>query len=1093
MQELTLIMSQTGTGKLPGLDQLPPASHRRDSEAKIQLSATLLSSLQNSDTLSKAKKRKKKRTTSADTLLTPSLTAAISSEQWMEELQVMGTVFGEDMTVSNTADGFPCAVRIRLKAKEGGSCEVVVEAKWRPGYPQQPLDLSLHDSVNISSKDQQSLLHQITSLSVSSALTQSECLFPICASLLESLSLLNDQLLASKATKPIPGEVDLSSKVREDVESRHTRNEARATRPSDDDKALEEKLRDYHPDLQFTNTQSRFSDEYYNTTRIGKSKDTSVYQAIDRIEEKEYAIKRIKLTHKSGAEYRKLTKEVVQLSELYHEHIVRYYYAWTEEETEAESGSDQSSDEEETLSFMYSPVLAPRDSEGSESSSEPDTLPTYLFIKMEFCDGETLRNILDKDQLPAPMERWRLLREILDASAYMHSKGIIHKNLKPANIYLDTNSRVKIGGFGLARHHSRPDSGAESEGCYLSPETVYSEKSDLYAVGVMCYELWRQFESPGQRTEELNRLKRGELSDDFVRNAPKEVVEVVKLLTKSDPNERPNAKTILYSEYLPHKFESRLIDDFIQTILNPKTTERKWLLSALFEQQTNPAEVDFSFSISKLAAVNTETSQEDSRRKVKMESIVQSAIVNRFKAVCEKVGAIHMLAPLVSPYLDYVKVEDGKELIRVKTEIVSQTATVTYLDSTGVMVALPSRSMLPWARMIARNNPGGVIKRYSVSPIFRPRERQEPYQNLEAAFDICCEERIPQSSQPQMEAEVIKVALDCLTSIYSLPQSFEIRVSSSRLLSHLMTLMQLSKSVKTSIYRIIGEKGHKAWVNTKLQLEKAGITGNVLEKLSVFFRQQGSISDLQTYFQSLSQSKVQIEPFLSELRHLQGVIAACSDFDIPSEQVSVDLSVVSEGLLCHSGVVFEVLGSNGRVAAYGGRYDNLIQLHTSQERPTTMSGVGMRIQVNQLVNSLLRSGDTHCLTGPTVCITSHFPPSPSETHLSRLTSRMEVCALLWKDKIPAIYYYTEVSAEQAVDFCLRYNVRFLVMVKYEARNESESEDEDIKKKDNYLPKILKSTSTSATFRDFFTRKVYETDLSPEDLCRALKDALRSTN
>ena len=45
---------------------------------------------------------------------------------------------------------------------------------------------------------------------------------------------------------------------------------------------------------------------------------------------------------------------------------------------------------------------------------------------------------------------WRLFREIVEGLAHIHQQGMIHRDLKPVNIFLDSNDHVKIGDFGLA-------------------------------------------------------------------------------------------------------------------------------------------------------------------------------------------------------------------------------------------------------------------------------------------------------------------------------------------------------------------------------------------------------------------------------------------------------------------------------------------------------------------------------------------------------------------------------------------------------------------------------------------------------------------
>ena len=75
----------------------------------------------------------------------------------------------------------------------------------------------------------------------------------------------------------------------------------------------------------------------------------------------------------------------------------------------------------------------------------------HLFIQMEYCKT-TLRAVIDDGDLwQRPAEIHLLLRQILEALAYIHSRGVIHRDMKPANIFLDGENNIKIGDFGLAR------------------------------------------------------------------------------------------------------------------------------------------------------------------------------------------------------------------------------------------------------------------------------------------------------------------------------------------------------------------------------------------------------------------------------------------------------------------------------------------------------------------------------------------------------------------------------------------------------------------------------------------------------------------
>ena len=69
---------------------------------------------------------------------------------------------------------------------------------------------------------------------------------------------------------------------------------------------------------------------------------------------------------------------------------------------------------------------------------------------MEYCEGETLREMIDKQSFTDEKFKFQLIRQILEALQYIHSKQMIHRDLKPSNIFLDKTNQVKLGDFGLA-------------------------------------------------------------------------------------------------------------------------------------------------------------------------------------------------------------------------------------------------------------------------------------------------------------------------------------------------------------------------------------------------------------------------------------------------------------------------------------------------------------------------------------------------------------------------------------------------------------------------------------------------------------------
>ena len=113
------------------------------------------------------------------------------------------------------------------------------------------------------------------------------------------------------------------------------------------------------------------------------------------------------------------------------------------------------------------------------------------------------RSLVAAGQFLAPAAKVSLLLPVLHALAYIHQRGVIHRDLKPGNI-LVSGSSVKVLDFGLAAISGQqaPSSGTLR---YMAPEVLRGEAAtvaaDLYAVGVLAYELlagWHPFAPTGQ-------------------------------------------------------------------------------------------------------------------------------------------------------------------------------------------------------------------------------------------------------------------------------------------------------------------------------------------------------------------------------------------------------------------------------------------------------------------------------------------------------------------------------------------------------------------------------------------------------------------
>jgi serine/threonine-protein kinase len=121
----------------------------------------------------------------------------------------------------------------------------------------------------------------------------------------------------------------------------------------------------------------------------------------------------------------------------------------------------------------------------------------HIFMVMEFLEGQDLRALIDRAGEIPLADRVRILAQIAEGLGYAHSRGVVHRDVKPANIMVTSSGQVKLLDFGLARMDAAktltrrgvilgtPD--------YMSPEQAMGKpvdrRSDVFSAGAVFYEL----------------------------------------------------------------------------------------------------------------------------------------------------------------------------------------------------------------------------------------------------------------------------------------------------------------------------------------------------------------------------------------------------------------------------------------------------------------------------------------------------------------------------------------------------------------------------------------------------------------------------
>ena len=316
---------------------------------------------------------------------------------------------------------------------------------------------------------------------------------------------------------------------------------------------------------------SRYQKDFVELGRIGKGAFGSVYRVKQRLDEREYAVKKVRLDKDlTSADNQRIMREVKSFSILSdHPKIVRYYGTWEETEMPEIDEQNATMDSQSEVTWDASSWLGDESEMTHANACEP---VNWLYIQMELC-STSLRQLLNGSGSSAwIVDRERIRRYLHDVSeglSYIHEKHYIHRDMKPDNIFIVNQHGTyvaKLGDFGLScqtkpdkhdagsgdvlapllrdgsgrgalaregSHESRTSellfSGSISEedmddaslaeltrACgtrmYFSPELehsgVYDQLVDVYALGIVIFEMMHIFKTGMERIKVIEQLKK---------------------------------------------------------------------------------------------------------------------------------------------------------------------------------------------------------------------------------------------------------------------------------------------------------------------------------------------------------------------------------------------------------------------------------------------------------------------------------------------------------------------------------------------------------------------------------------------------------
>ena len=271
---------------------------------------------------------------------------------------------------------------------------------------------------------------------------------------------------------------------------------------------------------------------------------------------------------------------------------------------------DMAMDSEFSEKFRYeAKTIAHLNHENIVKVYDIEELYRTIFIIMEYLEGVPLDSILEKmPRLPLS----KVLDIVLQVCAgleYAHGQGIVHQDIKPGNIFIQSNNRAKIVDFGLACPPGTIDCELPGTVFYMSPEQIeglpMDERTDIYSLGITAFEM-----ITGQRPfpeDDIMRLMDSDARKDvpdprtLVPDLPDELYDFIVCATQPDPAGRyKNISQALYdlkplAEKMGVKRET------------PLTEQRKMMSLFLFYEDQHELILkrlieDFSLEIKKAGA-----------------------------------------------------------------------------------------------------------------------------------------------------------------------------------------------------------------------------------------------------------------------------------------------------------------------------------------------------------------------------------------------------------------------------------------------------------------------------------------------------------
>ncbi|GMT31167.1 hypothetical protein PFISCL1PPCAC_22464, partial [Pristionchus fissidentatus] len=666
-----------------------------------------------------------------------------------------------------------------------------------------------------------------------------------------------------------------------------------------------------------------------------------------------------------------------------------------------------------------------------------------LYIQMEYCERGTLRHAIDRKLfVDNPKRIWRVFGEMLSGLQYIHKQDMIHRDIKPMNILLDSKEHVKIGDFGLAtrQYFSKiakkggaeggvAGGGAEQTGgdrkqssdltmdigteLYMAPELFpersqheaaaaaaaedapYTNKIDVFSAGIVLFEMFYRPLPPGmERISTLRALKAqaavpADFGAAFTTHHSTNARRLIECMLAVDPAARPSIDCILEDDRISFNDSEEEIfkKQLIKTVKGRSGRLFKYIMETLVKEEPTAAQA-YCYD----AAICKE------KFSMERESSMGAVI-----AQLSNLLQLHAFKPLSSPLLR-ASMHARKETSRTKP--------VLMVDQAGFPVNLPLDLRENFVRVVARNSVFR-LKRYTVGRCFGYGELPggiHPTERWECSVDAVG----PIRASLTLSLSILAVAVAVAAHLVPAHVKCVLRLGHIGLIrAALLHEGHAEEKHESMLHAIAMKRGHDV-ISKELQ--------------ATLCAPQTTFAQLRTELKALLKARDDrvreaVKTAIDEMERVVEALKSAEDGTLTRPDIVLDPMLVARPAIFADGLLFQLevqppSHKRPSILSQGGRYDHLLkkeQCSNDYVFDSPLAFFGCSFSLDLLVN---------CGGGqfrpPSVVVCSFSEPL--------LHEKLQMASLLRKRGVVVDVLHGTVDNDdaKAVEFCSKNAVSFVI-------------------------------------------------------------------